>query len=73
MNALKASIVVWLAPDHKVDPRPPLPNLYKGGINPPKNRKKGVDQKLWVKRGWFARRGDHFERVDQSQKVKFLK
>ena len=49
------------------------PYLYEGGIDPPKNCRKGVDWKFWVKRGWSVRRGDHFEREDQSQKVKFLK
>ena len=53
---------------------PPPPHPYKGGgIDPPKNRKKEVDRKFWVKRGWLARRGIVLKGVDRSQKVKFLK
>ena len=29
----------------------------------------GVDQKFWVKKKWLARKGDHFERADLSQKI----
>ena len=46
---------------HSVHPRPPLPTLKKGrGIDPPKNCKKGVDRKFWVKSRWLARRGGSF-------------
>ena len=44
--------------------------FIKGGLTP-KNRKKGVDRKFWVKRGWSARRGIILKRGNRSQKSWF--
>ena len=54
------------------------PTKYKGGegdLNLPKSARTGWIENLWKKWGEFMikKKGDHFERGDQSQKVKFLK
>ena len=54
------------------------PTKYKGGegdLNLPKIARTGWIENLLKKWGEFMikKKGDHFERGDQSQKVKFLK